>query len=323
MNRVFVSDHSLSALARCEQQHALKWSRWEAKDEAVALVCGRAIHDALELWRKGGSAADALAAFETSYGDFAREHVPADDKREASNVRTILAEYMRRRPLASAPWDAVVSVEAGYAAPLATVDDTEYWYVCFPDMVVRRDARLHTVDTKHTGWLSSDWTNQWEHSTQLTGQQWTVEQVFGERCADSFVDGIEVKTLNSSAKKCSKHGTPYHECALEHLTFKHVLTHREPWQVTDWVQMTGRLVGRLHHLHAATAKGHQPTLDGIYTGACSAYGRMCDYWGWCSTGRQVEMLPQMFERSGFQLRDRGIVLGPGKVPIEIPVREAA
>lgn len=318
MNRVFVSDHSLSSLAKCEQQHALKWQRWEAKDEAVALVCGRAIHDALELWRKGGSSEGALERFDALYASFARANVPADDKRELGNVRRVLAEYMRRRPLASAPWDAVVSVEAGYAAPLTTVEGTEYWYVCFPDMVVRRDERLHTVDTKHTGWLSADWTNQWEHSTQLTGQQWTVEQVFGERCADSFVDGIEVKTLNSSSKKCPKHGTPYHECALEHLTFKHVLTHREPWQVADWVEMTSVLMERLHGLHSMASR---PRLDGIYTGACSAYGRMCDYWGWCSTGRQADMLPQMFERSGFQLRDRGVVLGPGMAAVEIPVRE--
>ena len=266
--------------------------------------------------------AEALDLFGEEYREYSLKYVPVDDARDWRNVTKILSEYMTRRPMDNAPWDKVMYVEQGFAAPVATVGDTEVWYYSRPDMVVQRDGRLHTVDTKSTGWLKPDWNNQWDVSTQVTGQGWAVEQVLGGTCRDAFIDGIELKAMNSSSKKCAKHGVPYHECAPEHLNFKFHLTHREGFQVSDWVVETGHLVGKMLEVHRAVAQHGLKAADveGLYTGGCTAYGRFCDYYGYCSTNRQPQMLEQLYVLSEFQLKDAGSVLGPGLVEVEVPVR---
>ena len=323
MTKLFVSNHSLENLASCETKHMLSWKRYQPKDAAPALECGRHIHNALQAWRTGTSEEQALSRLASEYRDYSVANVPPDNARDWRNVVNILQEYMRRRPLASAPWDEVLAVEVGYAAPLVTTNDgTEVWYYTRPDMVVRRDGRIYTVDTKSTGWIKPDWANQWDVSPQITGQCWAVSKCFGEPCADAFIDGIELGKMNSSNKKCAKHGVAYHECAAEHLNFKFHMTHREPFQVRSWQEESCVLIGQMRGMHASVAQYgmRSARVNGIYTGACVAYGRKCDYAPWCDTGRQEGLEEQLFEASTFQLAEAGVVYGPGMEPVEVPVR---
>lgn len=322
MRRIFLSNHSLGSVAVCGTKHVLEWEGYRPKEEAVALRAGADLHTLLQQWRLGMSPEDALESFELGYKEFSEANVPTDESRDWRNLKKIMAEYMRRRPFGEgAPWDEVVAVEQGYAAPLYTdeKDEVEYWYLSYPDMVVRRDGRLYTVDTKTTGWLKSDWDNQWDVSPQISGQCWVVEQVLGEQCRDAFVDGIELKRANSSSSKCKTHGVPYHECATEHMNFKYKMTHREVFQLAEWARETIKLCGRFYGLRDQVERSGLASVgvEGIYTGACVAYGRFCDFYSWCSTGRQVGMLGQMFVVDKHDLASKGDVLGPGGVVVAV------
>lgn len=318
MKRVYISNGSLEAMAQCGTKHLLSKRRYASSEESTALVCGGAVHVLLEEWLLRGSIEDAVMAFENEYRVYSEANVPADNARDWKNVIGIMRQYMTTRGPGQVPYEALVEVEQGYAMPLAQFGDWDVWYYTRPDRLVRRDGKLHTFDTKTTGWLDRNWAKQWEASTQITGQVVCVEAARGEPVYGAFIDGIELKTLNSSTKRCARHGVPYHECALLHVNFQYVLTERGVDARVAWHVETVSLVGQIIGLNEAVAKHGIKSADvrGIYTGTCTKYGSFCPYWDFCITGRQEDMLEQLFTVREFDLLKQGKIIGPGGEVVE-------
>ena len=252
------------------------------------------------------------------YKDFSEGNVPTDDARDWRNVLGIMQYYMETRGPGQVPYEEVVSVEQGYAMPLVQTPEHEIWYYARPDRVVRRDGLLHTFDTKTTGWLDKNWAKQWQVSVQVTGQMMTVGTCLGEHVGGAFIDGIELRSMNTSTRKCAKHGVPYCECAKQHINFQHVLVDRSQVLRDAWLAETRSAVDAMVKRNEAVAKHGMLMADqrGIYNGTCTAYGGFCQYWDWCQLGRPEDMLESMFSVGTFEVRTQGKILGPGGVVVE-------
>jgi len=287
---------------------------WTAKDDAAALVCGGAIHKVLEAFRNGVDAEACIDLFTSVYKDYSETSVPADNAREWRNVCAILREYMRRRPLTAVPYERIETIEQGYAARLVTIDsmDLDVWYYTRPDAVVFRDGVRCTLDTKSTGWLTRDWAKQWDVSAQVSGQLWTLSEVYGVPLVDAFIDGIELKTLNSSTRKCVAHKVAYFECATEHINFQHVLVNHPLGLQLQWRNVAATLAMKQHSTQRILGSNAENLIaleqGGLFTGACTKYNKPCTYYDFCLTGRHADRLPEMFTQSTFDLASQGPIM---------------
>src|SRR3990167_927590 len=77
---IIIDNTTLAAMQTCDTLAAVRYVLGHTmSEESGPLICGSAIHTALDVWFKSGhDIAAALAAFETAYKPRAGEHAPED-----------------------------------------------------------------------------------------------------------------------------------------------------------------------------------------------------------------------------------------------------
>ena len=81
----------LSSVATCHTKAAMEHVLGlKTAEEAKELRSGSAVHEALAWWLCKQPVDKALGRFDTSYKDWAKEHVPGDDRLAWRPVRRIL-----------------------------------------------------------------------------------------------------------------------------------------------------------------------------------------------------------------------------------------
>lgn len=308
--RILVDNTLLAAEAKCQTAATVRhiYERGTA-DESVTLVSGQAIHKAQEVYFKGGSAAQALWAFEAFYRpwwerasqleDVIRllggDAKVASDRRSYENVRMVLTQWFATHDKASIPFTAdPTSVEASFEVPL--IADEGIWYTGTPDIgeVTTFDGATWAVDHKSTGRITNEWKRNFRTSGQVSGYLWGLQQVRQKAYTGMFINAIELTKVPTSTRRCSDHGVPYAECGVLHCQSDLLPIGRTPDELERWLQ-TARMLARRYVGRLDTIRQH-PELsvtqvvggvaqEGKVTGACG----YCEHYDWCGSG-QAEWL---------------------------------
>mgnify|MGYP001610844589 CR=1 FL=1 len=291
---IIVDNTILAAMQTCDTLAATAYVLGQSMfEEAGPLVCGSAIHTALETWFKSGHDTEqAMQALETAFKPWADEHATSDrDRFQYTNVAAIMRQWFVTHPPAALPFKTDPAlIEVGFALPLA--DDVIF--------VGRMDALVWDaqgawwiVDHKSTYRLDDTWRKTQRASAQYTGYLWAGQQHLNQPVVGVYGNGIEVSLLPSDpVRKCRDHGVKYIECGPLHARFELLLTQRTPAQIEQW-KMSALVLARKF----AALKAQVRSLDdlapvpltGQFTGACAR----CQFYDWCRVGRQVEMVPAL------------------------------
>lgn len=156
---------------------------------AVPLLFGHAIHEALDVWYKGGGDDAAIAAFEADWDDGFR-----DEKRNTVVAKRLLKHYFNK-------WRGqtfkVLASEKQFSLPIG--NGTEYCGRI--DRVIEWDKVVHIMDSKTTSRMTSDIFNSKKVSMQLEGYTWAARQLGYPGCNHAALDVLLVAKTKADAAR--------------------------------------------------------------------------------------------------------------------------
>jgi hypothetical protein len=322
---VVVDNTLLEAAARCDTLVAMRHILHLAPaEEAKELRAGSAVHEVLAAWLSGASTEEALGRL-NEYRQWAKEHVPPDDRLRYQNVKKIVAFWLKRHPLQD--WPFLVNpaqVEMPLTAPLGVLREgklarvQQEWELNDPKrppMVVmvalldavgkhRKSGGLWSVDHKTTSNTGEWFKSRQENSSQFTGQMWIAR----ERdllLSGVFINGIHLREVPSSNGRCKQHGTTYAECGNNHP--EHVLfpVTRTPHELDAWETTARRLTRRFLVLRGQVRTiedARELPMQGRFNGACG----FCPFQKWCRSGRLAGAAKTFTEQPWRPLEHAGV-----------------
>jgi hypothetical protein len=295
---LYVDNSMLRAAARCDTELMLRYLLgYTTPDEGPPLRAGIAAHEALAAHLRGASRNEALAVFRGHYAAWAEAHVDPEGPLQRltyENTATILAQWLRTRPLTSLPFEVHPDlVEVGFAVPLL---DGVIFCGRLDALVIDRERReFYVLDHKTTGRLDATWARQFRNDSQLSGYVWAAQQHTGNRVVGAFINGIEFARLPSDpTRKCRDHGVAYAECRALHAKHELLIVQRTAEQLDQWTRSASELARRVQRLAASarvvrdiSATMSHAAQQGMFHGACA----WCQFQDFCAAGRPATMLP--------------------------------
>ena len=289
--------------------------------EAAALVCGSALHEGWARWLVTKDPAEGLGRFDKVYKAWSRESVPVQDKDGKPSrllwrpVHRIFERWLERE---GPRFLRIFSVDPAHVeipvwAPLGIYDEENRKMLL--DAAVRRFDFLATpkkrepvvmmialldaigkkravggywsIDHKSAGGLHQWFRDRQEDASQFTGQLWAAQQRGIGPLKGIFINGLEVKSLNTSDKRCPKHGVPYLKCALEpehHLPgllmpLTRTLPEIDAWERTA-IELTRKYIRLRARVETIEDIQHLP-MEGRFVGNCTN----CTFRDFCRLGR--------------------------------------
>jgi hypothetical protein len=315
-----VVDNSILKSMICSTQgamrHVLHLTTQHAK---VELECGSAIHEGLARYFVTGDPTKGLARFDKVYRPWALENVPKLDKEGRpsrllwSPVHRIFERWLRDNPLKRFPfvvdpghveipvWAPFGDFVDGRLRPYDAEDER-------PDLLKNPTRRTPVVvmtalldligkskvaggywsiDHKSSSSLGPWFKDNNEDDSQFTGQLWLARQRIDVPLKGVMINGIELKSLNSSEKRCSKHGVPYVKCSLEpehHSPGLRFPVTRSRYEIDAWETTAIGLAKKYVRL-----RSHVSTLDDIrdlpMEGRFARLCSRCEFRDFCRLGR--------------------------------------
>ena len=298
---IIIDNTTLAAMQTCDTLAAVRYVLGHTmSEEAGPLICGSAIHTALEVWFKSGhDVAAALAAFEVVFKPWATEHATEDrDRFRYENVEAILRQWFATHPPTSLPFYTKPElIEVGFALPLA---DDVIFVGRLDALVWDAQGAWWIVDHKSTYRLDDTWRRTHRSGAQLSGYILAAQQYLNAPVVGAYVNGIEVSLLPSDpVRKCRDHGVKYAECGALHARFEMLTTQRTPAQLAQWKDSALVLARRFAALKAQVQSWDDVPavpMTGQFTGACAR----CEFFDWCSTGRQRSMVDALMRHEPWE-----------------------
>src|SRR3990167_3770821 len=289
-NPVTVDNTILSAVNTCDLKAGLRHVlHLTSKEERLELEAGSAIHEALAVWHKGGTATSALAAFDGYYKAFGSK-VSAEERLSYSNVYRILKRLFANFATNALPYTVQKDlVEAVFEDPLD--DHGDYVIIGRIDQVVAYQGRLVIGENKTTGSLSGYWKDKWPLSSQLTtyvygGKYGMVDgQPLGLPIEEAIVFGLELRKVPTSESKCRDHKLPYRECGDLHVKWEFSGPHPLPdgflqrWR-KDALAAAKRFQWMKENIHTVQDAADKLEQQGQFNGSCV----WCEFKDYCRQG---------------------------------------
>lgn len=327
-----VDNSILSSVARCSTEAVLRHVHGlTSSEERATLRSGSAAHEALATYLMTGDADKALATFTTEYMDWAEKNVANDDRLSFANLTRVMSAWFAANPIASLPFKVEVT-EIGFTYPLAdpascrcacandkpapfadTDEDLAAWEAatakaaasCSCDChlvfcgridaiaTAEHDRATYIVEHKTTGQISSTWLRGFRMDSQLSGYTWAAQQHLGRPVVGAVLNAIEFSKLPVSDRKCKDHGVSHSECYPAHLRSQFAVIQRTPEELARWRKDALHLARRYRDL--AQRFGDLSRLHGVATqGKWNRSCAWCFSNDFCSVGRPVDNIPQMF-----------------------------
>jgi hypothetical protein len=266
-----------------------------------ALACGTAIHEALAVYLKTGSAQKAIRKFHNLYYEAGSAAARADPKSRHGyeNVRDILQEWFRVHPVAPQPearpglrfknlpyefYPGLIEVPFGMLLPavpeeqvwtlvvgvldaLARSTSTGNWVVLDHKTVAHVDAQyragIHT-DPQFTVYCKAAEAHLASLPPGTRGPDGSTRRVV----EGAVVNAMEIGLLPGSDKRCARHGAPYQQCRLLHCVFDVIATERDAQEAQRCMDTFAHVV-RQYWRVAQTQDIRQVPLDGRFVrGSC-------------------------------------------------------
>lgn len=291
---LYVDTSLLRDVARCSTLAGLRHiSGYTTNEDSAPLRAGSAFHRLAEVWLKGGTKVEALAAFAEDYLPWALGPgaVPTGDRLHPDNLTAILNAWLDSHPLAAFPFTVDPAlVEIGFAFPL--VPDGSIVFTGRMDGIVTGldDRELYVLEHKSTGRIDTPWVEQWYTDPQVSGYIWAARQHVGRRVVGVYIDAVQFSRLPSDpTKRCTKHGVPYAECGFMHMESHLMPVTRTDEELAAWHKDALHLARRYHDmLTRFPALTDVPRLrtQGKWNGQC----RFCGFRKWCQIGRPMRLV---------------------------------
>lgn len=300
---VIVDNTILVSTLKCSTQSAMHHVLGlTTQAESADLEAGSAVHEVLA-WRLAGQPQEVAMERLHKYRAWVKANpLPEKDAERLaySNVRAIVKHWFKQHPLDDTKkWPFVVKPEhvevplvgtLGFWTGKSVKQGRDYssgqrvlMVALLDALAKRRTGGRWSVDHKTTKSLNDYFQTDQEDSSQFTGQLWLGEQN-GLELGGIFINGIELRVVPSSMKKCYIHKVPYSECGLAHVSFKLFPITRTPHEIAAWEQ-TARLGATKYLKLREKVKSAEDVkslpMEGRFVRACSR----CAFRDWCRVGR--------------------------------------
>jgi len=332
---LYVDNTVLSSQSMCDTKtfirHAL---HYDAHEEAAALKAGIACHNVFEVWFKGGTVEQALAALDEylTWADEAHEKGILHERFEGQNVYNVCHAYLTQRDINLFPWVtdpkkveiAVVaqltkdnicvcghSIKKHASQECSACSCPEFTIVNFTgklDLIgsLHETGHLIPIDHKTTGQINSNFVRKYTLDSQMSGYIWLAEQHVHLPIRQAFVNAVQLSALPKSDRKCSTHGVPYAECSEMHLTTQIIgPIVRTEEQISEWRKTALLLSREFRDLiykaeHDFTAR--EIRQQGTFNGSCS----FCSLGEYCRSNRpeaRTSLVPYKWNPGGVVVDD--------------------
>jgi len=277
-------DNSVAgAVAKCHTYAAVRYVLHLApiKDNPY-FKSGQAVHSALEKYFTGESSQNCLEIFDAIYKPWCEKQENLEERLHWGNVRRILEYWFRLHPLESLPWR-IFAVEKGFRVHVT--DDIYLTGRIDFIGVDRRDNTLVAGDHKTTGRIDLKWRNAIRYGSQLTGYIYALQKIYKDSLVSGgVINGVELRLVPGSTRKCREHGVAYSECGPEHCHFEFFALHRTPEQTQSWfgtfTEMARQFAGLRERVQSVEDLVHVEE-QGKFNGLC--YN--CEFNDFCYYGR--------------------------------------
>jgi len=253
------------------------------KAEKIAADIGNAYHAGLELHFRGERKREISAKFEQEYDKVIPPgESPREERFDKMNCVKIMEKYVDSRPIEQFPFD-VSSFEEIKGCALDGVGKYIFWVK--QDMVGkdRRSGELSPVDHKTTGNMTAWWAKKFRLVSQLSGYCWFIGRETGQHVGLCYINGLEIRKIPDSGRRCKIHGVPYSQCGEEHVNFQLYRYTRSPEQLEKWKQDALMLAGMFEMYSKAfndlKLLPYAPR-DGAFNEGCV----FCEFKEWCVKG---------------------------------------
>lgn len=289
-----INNSSLKAIARCSTEALLHALGWHTAEESAAIRAGTAAHEALACYFRTGDGDAAAGVYRDEYQVWADAHVPLDGpfvRLTYENTSKILGSWLTNHPLEKLFFRTHAElVEIPFEYPLA--DGIVFKGKLDAVVTDAASGHLYVLDHKTTGSLTSFWLKQFRNDSQLSGYIWAAQQHTHRPVVGAIVNAIEFKLLPGSTRKCTLHGVPYVECALQHVHAEMTIVQRAPAALDEWRRTAIHLAERyrrLLELYGTEDAIGRVRTQGSFAGACM----YCQYQDFCAAGRPLSLLPSL------------------------------
>jgi hypothetical protein len=282
-----ISNSRLEAVATCSTKAWLSYyQKLTTANDRKETRAGHDGHLALAVWNRTRSKGAVLEVFDHHYRKWSEENVPPEDKWSWENVRRTLGRWCDSPP--------EILKQAVVIEDLVEYTFVVPWggriAVGTLDWVIEWNGGLWIVDHKFTGGLTDYWAKKWSSASQLSMYCWGASKALGRPILGAFVNGLGVRVVPSSTRKCKEHGVAYTECGDLHIELRWLGPYqRDMGWLAEWEADADYLATCWE-----TLIERAPTLgdiggimqEGRFNGAC----RFCEFEGICQTGRQPALI---------------------------------
>ena len=283
--RTELDNSILMCVSECSLKTALLYVlHMRSTVENLYFKSGNAIHAFLESFFQDKHIDDCLRDYHDFYFEWAESKPDLPEAYTYRNIEKILKYWAFLNKDRVFPFD-VVHTEKGFRVPL--VDDIDF--VGRIDLVVREKlSKMYApLDHKSTGRMDAPWKAKWGYSSQLTGYMWALEKVYGEQCWGAYVNGVNVKNVPGSPRKCPTHGVAYSQCGVEHTEQIMIATQRTREHLQTWWKTAIKLAWKFMKIKEAvkTIEDIKNIPDeGTFNDSC----RFCEFKEFCHYGRRMD-----------------------------------
>jgi hypothetical protein len=295
---IVVDNTKLSAVAECSNKAVLRHVlHLTTLDDSAALEAGKAFHECLEVWFKGGTKVAALDRLVHVYQEWAEEHLTSTHRLWWENVYRILDVWLTQHPVASFPFivPSPEFIEVGFVWPLVEYAGFTVLYVGRLDGLVRDGDDWWVLEHKSTGRIHKQWAEQFLLSSQIDAYLWGAQKHLGDkaRVVGVKLNGVELPKLPGSDRACPKHGMKYIDCGPHHAksvlrSFTRTQASIDTWERTA-IHLAKRFVNLTLRFHKRE-RLHNVAMQGAFRSySCS----FCQYLDFCSMGRPLNSIDAM------------------------------
>lgn len=185
---------------------------------------------------------------------------PPDDRDPRTRARglEILTAYVEKYKRESFE---VVAVEVPFELEFDGLDGKLlFTYIGRIDLLVRENGKLIPWDHKSTSRYGEAFQTQFKLSGQVTGYMRSTHEITEEPCFEAAINAIRVTTRITDE------------------SFMRLTTTRTPYEFDEWEEELREAFERIQRYRAASFWPKSSPF------ACSAYQRVCEYYGLCAAG---------------------------------------